>query len=153
MFEIDHWKVETQFSADEIGALYVGHDPREIGDTVTFRTIEPIRRRINTDYSRACHAVERICIAHHKDEKIIISEANGLLSKSGFGLFSVGLVNQIENLDFFHTSQDVMGWIKSRYADVDDQKFSREEIHKWLLGEGLESKFDLQTKPVHLHNR
>ncbi len=136
MFDLQHWDYVEEFSADEMAGLMVDVDPRALGKTISWQTIEPLLRRIERDYKRACESVKMIFVMHGG------GEVDTLLKKGGLGLFSVDLQTALENYSWIEQPQVVLDWIGSGEADLEHQKFDRAAIRDWLAQSKLKSKYN-----------
>ncbi len=142
MFDLQHFDYLEDFSADELAGLMIGVDPRDLGGSVLWKTIEPLSNRIERDYQRACEAVKMIFVMHGKDE------VDSKLKTPGLGLFSVDLQNAIDNYSWIEDPKVVLDWIGSHQSQLDRQRFDRVAISTWLTESKLKSKYKFNQESV-----
>lgn len=142
MFELKHWEYAHDFSAEELAALMIEIDPRDLGQATSWQTIEPLLRRIHADYRRACEAVKMIFVMHGK------LDVENKLKKTGLGLFSIELQNVIDNFSWIEDPMMVIKWIDSPESHIDEQRFSRKAINTWIEQEKLKSGFPFSKENI-----
>ncbi len=135
MFELRHWEYLHDFSAEELAALMIGIDPRDLGKTTSWQTIDPSLRRVQADYEQACESAKMIFVMFGKEE------IESHLETNFSGLISVDLKNVIDNYSWMEDSKFVIDWINSDAAHVGSQRFSRKAISEWMEKECLNSSF------------
>lgn len=136
MFDLMQFDYQEDFSADEISGLLLAIDPRLLGQTISWQTVEPLWRRIESDYSRACEATKMVFVMHGE------IEVEEKLKTIGLGLFSIGLQNSIDNYSWMKDPKVVLDWIDSPNSQLDRQRFGRAAIVQWLTQSNLKSKYD-----------
>jgi hypothetical protein len=141
MFDLQHFDYQEDFSAEELAGLMIGIDPRDLGQSVLWRTIEPALNRIERDYHRAREAAKMIFVMHNQDQ------VESKLKIQGLGLFSAGLQNAIDNYSWMKDPAVVLDWIESGDSQIDRQRFDRAAIVTWLAESNLKSKYKFDREP------
>ncbi len=136
MFDLQHFDYLEDFSAEELASLMIEVDPRDLGQSVSFQTIEPLARRIESDYSRARETVKMLFVMHGGDE---LQEK---LKTTSHGLFSTDLQNSIDNYYWMDEPKAVIDWIMSKASNLEWQRFGRKAIVTWLNESNLKSKYN-----------
>ena len=138
-----HWDFATHFTGEEAAALIMGIDPNLPKSEVdtTYPIVERMRSAYQTALADAIWAYEFKNGAGRDQSLVDISEkSNGLYSYRMF---------HISGYDFhlFRTQAD--HWLNDQdESSFDAQKFTREELARWLSAIGMKS--DYQFNDLHI---
>ena len=131
---LDHWLLAPFYTAHEVAALITGTDP----DCTPHNPAGPVMRRLRSDFELAV------------SDRLYSKDPYPSGEVQDKALQSIEMRSRYEpNADLLWGEEDTRTWLKNIDSEsLDSQTFSKNEIARWLLANGINSKFSFCKKDV-----
>lgn len=145
MNEIDAWKLHDDFEGRVLAALIMGVPPSE----AAVLKIEPMLRKLRSQYNLALRAYRDILNPDPEDEKPMMSVPDEAIQSRA--------MKDLAKLE--HPDHDALGFYQWLIHDgeagrewtggsFENQWFERSEVARWLTATGIASEFDFGVNAV-----
>lgn len=131
MPDLSDWDIATDFTGDQIAALILGIDPRQ--SDFKSSSAEPALKRVKEGYVCA--------LKWHYGQVVDFEPMDAPLQLQKEMFESLALKREAALVTDIRSAHDFVDWLHSEAALYENQRFSREDVIRWLAVVGLRSRY------------